>query len=159
MPLHREVPQTLLTARPFTPLDRSSSTLPFLSFQSLTIIKFSNPLVLITIRNAGGVGRANRNLLKKKFNSAVSSTLVPRICVSQHPDLASGHRRCVRRFFPPPSLSKPSNLPTFQLPNNPVSIIPFVINHFRTLSRKHPGMGVGLSIEDLPLRVPPLAGP
>ncbi len=32
----------------------SSTTLPLLSFQSLTTIKFSNPLVLITIRNAGG---------------------------------------------------------------------------------------------------------
>ncbi len=31
-----------------------SHSLPFLSFQSLTTIKFSNPLVLTTIRNAGG---------------------------------------------------------------------------------------------------------
>ena len=37
-----------------SPVARPSSTLPFLSFQPLTTIKFSNPLVLITIRNAGG---------------------------------------------------------------------------------------------------------
>jgi len=39
---------------PFVPVARLSSALPSLSFQSLTTIKFSKPLVLITIRNAWG---------------------------------------------------------------------------------------------------------
>jgi hypothetical protein len=42
------------TARPFTSVARLSSALPFLSFQPLTTIKFSNSLVLTTIRNARG---------------------------------------------------------------------------------------------------------
>jgi hypothetical protein len=74
MPLHREVPQILLTARPFTPLARSSSTLPSLSFQSLTncprfvihsqSLSFQpvtncptcRPFVLKLIQHAGDVG-------------------------------------------------------------------------------------------------------
>jgi hypothetical protein len=52
------------TARPFTSVARLASTLPFLSFQSLTTVKFSNSLVLTTIRNAGGCVGGSLQTLK-----------------------------------------------------------------------------------------------
>ncbi len=110
-------------ARVFTPLARPSSTFPPLSFQSLTTVKFSNHFVLITIRNAGGCtyplspspSRKTEHPKKMRFLSErskpkdlsltplisdpLSSTLVARIRVSQHPDLASGRRTRVRGSF------------------------------------------------------------
>jgi len=57
-----------------------------LSFQSLPTVRFSNPLVLTTIRNAGvGVGGLAATPFKKHFNSlpirnaSAPSTFVPRI--------------------------------------------------------------------------------
>ncbi len=55
--------------------NRVSPFLPLLSFQSLTTIKFSNPLVLTTIRNAGGCGwspfRSNIQIFKRpRFTNA-----------------------------------------------------------------------------------------
>jgi hypothetical protein len=49
-------------ARAFTPVACPAGTLRLVSFQSLTTIKFSKPLVLIAIRNAGGVRTPVRNL-------------------------------------------------------------------------------------------------
>ncbi len=95
--------------------------LPF--FSSLTTVQFSNSLVLTTIRIAGvGVGAPLANAARKSqhpkriralsersepkdlsltplISDPRSSTFVPRIRVSQHPDLASGCRTRVRGFF------------------------------------------------------------
>jgi hypothetical protein len=79
--------------RPSSSLERSTANgqlsilLPSLSFQRLATIKFSNPLVLKTIRNAGGVGspQSVHAPFKKHVNSlqmrsaSTSPTLVPRI--------------------------------------------------------------------------------
>ncbi len=72
-----------------------SHTLPPLSFESLTTIKFSNPLVLKTIRNAGGCTYPlPPTPFKKHFsslqilNASASSTFV--LCI---------RRRRVRRFL------------------------------------------------------------
>ncbi len=98
------------------------------------------------------MGVLTENLLKKKVLTEVSSTktltpshsgtlefiyLVLRICVSQHPDLASGRAVCFAATRAEILLFSPNsfNVPTFKLSNVPTipRSIPFVFKILRTL--------------------------
>jgi hypothetical protein len=83
---------------------RHSTLATIFCFQSLTSIKFCNSFVSIFFQHARGwVGasllRSSRKTLSHLISDPMSSTLVPRIRVFQHPDLASARGRRVRGFF------------------------------------------------------------